>query len=83
MGSTEKLWAKIRRHPLPCDITMNELDRFLRSKGFILHSRSSSHLNYKHKNLDYILTIVAHDFRDQVKPVYIKNVVIALDELEK
>ncbi|MGB7595372.1 MAG: type II toxin-antitoxin system HicA family toxin [Erysipelotrichaceae bacterium] len=60
---------------------MSELDRFLKSRGFILHSQDSAHLNYKHKDLVYILTIDAHSMKDQVKTIYIRKILSALDEL--
>jgi predicted RNA binding protein YcfA (HicA-like mRNA interferase family) len=81
MGANEKLLEKMRRIPTPNDITMNELDRLLRSEGFVIQSQNGSHLNYKHENLKYILTIVSHDKKQEVKVVYIKNTLNALDEL--
>jgi hypothetical protein len=69
IGVNEKLLTRIRRHPAPNDITMSELDRFLRRKGFILHSQDSAHLNYKHRNLIYILPIDAHSMKEQVKAI--------------
>jgi predicted RNA binding protein YcfA (HicA-like mRNA interferase family) len=82
MGVNDKLLLKMRRHPVPNDVTMNELDRFLRSRGFVLHSQDSAHLNYKHKGLFYILTIDAHSMKEQVKAIYIRKILSALDELE-
>jgi len=81
MGANEKLLDKMRRFPTPNDITMKELDRFLRSVGFIIQSQSSSHMNYKHEKLRHILTIVSHDMKQDVKVIYIRNVLNALDEL--
>ena len=83
MGTNKKLLKKLRQIPSPNNITMKELDRFLRSEGFKLQSQSSSHLNYRHDGLTYILTIVSHDMKQEVKVVYIKNVLTALDEISQ
>ena len=82
MGVNEKLLEKMRRKPIPNDISMNELNRLLLSRGFTLQSRKGSHLNYKHPKLSNILTIVSHDDRKSLLATYIKNALIALEEIE-
>jgi len=83
MGTNKKFLKRLRQIPTPNDITMKELDRFLKSEGFKLQSQSSSHLNYKHERLTYILTIVSHNMKQEVKVVYIKNVLAAIDEISQ
>lgn len=73
MGNNEKLLEKMRRKPIPNDITMNELNRFMISKGFVLHSQNSAHLNYKHEKLNYVITIDSHNMKQEVKSIYIEN----------
>jgi len=81
MGADEKLLAKICGNKIPNDITMNELNRLLVNLGFVQQSKNGAHYNYRHPELNYILTIDSHDFRQEVKTIYIKNVRIALSEL--
>lgn len=83
MGGNEKLLLKMRRKPVPNDITMNELKRLLISRGFILQSRKSAHLNFSHPNLNYILTIDSHDDRKDLKAIYIRKALQAIDEVEE
>jgi predicted RNA binding protein YcfA (HicA-like mRNA interferase family) len=83
MGTSDKLLFRIFGLKIPNDISMKELDRLLTRSGFILQSKVSAHYNYKHPNLKYILTIDAHDFRKEVKPIYIKKVKEALEELKE
>lgn len=82
MGVNEKLLEKMKRRPIPTDITMNELSRLLESRGFTLQSKKGSHKNFTHPKLNYILTIVSHDSRKPVKAVYIKTSLAAIDEVD-
>jgi len=82
MGQNDKLLDKMRRKPIPNDITMQELNRLLLSKGFELHSQNSAHLNYKHHMLKYVLTIDSHNVKNEVKSIYIKLALNAIDEIE-
>lgn len=83
MGVNEKLLIKMRRKPIPSDITMNEVTRLLESRGFSLHSRNSSHLNFKHPKLSYILRFASHDDRKELKAIYIKLALEAIDDVEE
>lgn len=82
MGVNDKLFKKMLRKPIPNDITMNELNRFLLSRGFILQSQNSAHYNYRHEKLKYIITIDSHNMKQEVKSIYIKMVLNAIEEIE-
>jgi hypothetical protein len=69
VGANDKLFIKMSRHPTPNDIAMSEHGRFLKIKGFILHSQDSEYLNYKHKDLVNIFTIDDDSMNDQVKTI--------------
>jgi len=73
----------MRRKPIPNDITMNELNRLMISKGFVLHSQNSAHLNYKHEKLKYVITIDSHNMKKEVKSIYIRIVLNAVEEIER
>ena len=81
MGSDEKLIKKIFRSEIPKDITFQELKRLLKNVGFVLQNQRGSHHSYKHAKLKYILTITAHSDKEQIKPVYIKIVKDALEDI--
>ncbi len=81
MGSNSKLIKKILRKETPSDITIDELDRLLIYLGFVLQTQNSSHRNYKHQGLTYLLTIATHGNKSQVLKIYIKNTKKAFQEL--
>lgn len=57
MSKKEKLLAGIKNNPR--DVSFNDLDKLLRSAGFVRRQsrKGSSHYNYTHDLLDEILTV--------------------------
>ena len=77
MSKIEKLIEKLRNNPRDANIAMIRkiLDKFeleyVWGKG--------DHLNVKHPNIDYILTIPAHK---PIKPIYIIKLIKMINEIQ-
>ena len=64
----------------PRDITPKPLQSFMLKYGFVLSSVGGSHFNYKHPELEEIITIPMHN---PVKPYIISLVKEKIERLEE
>lgn len=78
MSKIDKLIEKLRNNPRDTNISMIRkiLDKY--SLEYIWGK--GDHLNVKHTNIDYILTIPAHK---PIKPIYIIKLLKMIDEIGK
>lgn len=81
MGKYEKLKQRIMRDPFITDLTIDEIDCFLKRENFKLQSVHGSHHIYVHEDLNYILCIPTKGGR-HIKPAYIKLIRDALADLQ-
>ena len=76
MSKINKLIEKLRNNPRDANITM--LRKILDKYGLEYVWGKGDHLNVKHPEMDYILTIPAHK---PIKPIYIKKLLKMIDEI--
>ncbi len=78
MSKIEKIIEKMRNNPL--DWRVEDIEKVASHYGFAKRTTSGSHATFSHKKLIHIITIPA---RRPIKPVYVKNFLKLIDELEK
>lgn len=83
MGQIEKLEEYIRKKPAPRDIPIEDIKRLLEAKGFSCSYGGKNHLKASHLLLDRILIIPPPHPQKGIKPPYIKQIILALDELQE
>lgn len=80
MGTFERLYRRIINNPR--DVRFEDLDRLLRRYGFQCRQprKGSSHYNYYHSKVPYILTIP----KDRpIKAIYVKQAIEAIEKLKE
>ena len=78
MSRTDKLIEKLRNNPR--DASIAQIRKILDRYGLQYVWGKGDHLNVKHPELDYILTIPAHK---PIKPIYIIKLLKMIDEIKE
>jgi len=78
MSRTDKLIEKLRNNPR--DASIAQIRKILDRYGLQYVWGKGDHLNVKHPELDYILTIPAHK---PIKPIYIIKLLKMIDDIKE
>lgn len=78
MTRTDKLIEKLRNNPR--DASIAQIRKILDRYGLQYVWGKGDHLNVKHPELDYILTIPAHK---PIKPIYIIKLLKMIDDIKE
>jgi len=76
MSKIDKLIEKLRNNPR--DTNIDSIRKILDKHGLEYVWGKGDHLNVKHPNIDYILTIPAHK---PIKPIYIIKLLKMIEEI--
>lgn len=76
MSKIDKLIEKLRNNPR--DTNINTIRKLLDKYNIEYIWGKGDHLNVKHPNIEYILTIPAHK---PIKPIYIIRLLKMIDEI--
>jgi predicted RNA binding protein YcfA (HicA-like mRNA interferase family) len=76
MSKLDKLIQKLKNNPR--DVKIETVQKIADNYGLQYSWGKGDHMNIKHPELDYILTVPAHR---PIKPIYIKKLLSMIEEI--